>query len=298
MSCNGLSLIIPTFNRAAHIRRTLESIRKVKVPKGCGLELLVIDNNCTDETSAIATEISKTYPFPLKVISEKRQGLCFGRNRGIEESSYDLLGFLDDDIELSENWTVAALSAFQELAADVVIGPVTPVFSGSRPNFLTGYAYDIISSSYSLKGDKVILVNAAHSHEIPGCNFAVRKEMAIRLDGFNTTLDRIGSRLLAGGDFDFGLRVKSLGGRVFYSPELAIKHLIISEKLTKTYLRRRAYGIGVTNRRLYLPHRSIRGSARVLFSIVILLLRRFSSVETRFSIDLKILTGLGLLIGR
>jgi hypothetical protein len=74
--------------------------------------------------------------------------------------------------------------------------------------------------------------------------------MAQRLNGFNTQLDRVGKNLIAGGDTDFGKRMVAIGGTTAYHPGCWIKHVMAEEKLSKTYLRKRAYGLGSTYRRM------------------------------------------------
>ncbi len=247
----GISLIIPTYNRAEFLKETLQSIAELNCMPGVDWEVLVIDNNCTDHTAEIATEAAKTFPCDVRHIVEYEQGLCFGRNRGIVEAKYEHLGYLDDDIRVAPSWLVSYFEAVNDYGADAVAGPVFPMFNQPKPPFVVGRALDMISSSYSRKGEEIQVLPERTAHELPGCNFGVRKAVAESLDGFDNSLDRIGSGLLAGGDFDFGLRLVAAGHRTVFHPGCGIEHLIIPEKLTKPYLRRRAYGLGATIRLMW-----------------------------------------------
>jgi len=45
----GLTIVIPTYNRCHELGPTLDSVAAVRIPAGCQVEVLVIDNNCTDD---------------------------------------------------------------------------------------------------------------------------------------------------------------------------------------------------------------------------------------------------------
>jgi len=243
---NSLSLIIPTYNRCPYLEQTLRSLDELDVPPGIDVEVLVIDNNCRDLTAEVVTQAMSEHKLPIRHIVETQQGLSFGRNRGIAEARYDHLGFLDDDILVSPQWVVSYFQAVRDFQADAVVGPVFPIFERSQPDFIRGRALEIISSGYSRKGETPLLLPDTTAHELPGCNFGVSRELARRLNGFNTQLDRIGKNLLAGGDTEFGLRLVASGGRTAYHPGCSIKHVMAEEKLSKNYLRKRALGLGAT----------------------------------------------------
>lgn len=245
----GASIVIPTYNRAPFLGPTLDSLRLLRVPPGCPVELLVIDNNCTDGTAEIVAAAARGFPFSLRHVVETNQGLCHGRNRGIREARHEWLVYLDDDIVVNADWLLGLEESVRRHAADAVVGPVFPRFLEDKPHYLAGRALESISSGYSRKGDAVLVLSPDVGHELPGCNFAIRRTTAEEAGGFDPTLDRIGKSLVAGGDFELGMRLVAAGRRTVYHPQCSIQHVIVPEKLTKTYLRRRFFGSGVTGRR-------------------------------------------------
>lgn len=244
----GLTIIIPTYNRAQHLRETLCSVAEMKCPEDVERELLVIDNNCTDDTEQVVEEAARGFPFPLRHIVETQQGLCFGRNRGLAEAQHEHLAYLDDDIRVSPDWISGYFEAVRDHNADAVVGPVFPLFEGEKPDYLRGSVLQSISSSYSRRGEEVLQLPRESAHQLPGCNFGVKREAAREAGGFDNTLDRVGKGLLAGGDFDLGQRLVAAGRHTVYHPDCWIKHVIVPEKLTKPYLRKRAIGLGQTRR--------------------------------------------------
>jgi glycosyltransferase involved in cell wall biosynthesis len=244
------SIIIPTYNRAALLGATLDSIFQLRIPVGSKVELLVIDNNCTDNTKQTVQKKAAHAPFPCRHIVERKQGLCFGRNRGLAEAIYDHLVYFDDDVEINPNWLDAYIRATKQFDAHCVVGPVTADYQQPLPEFFNQSVIDSIDSSYSRKGNAAFVLRHEQSGEVPGCNFGVQREVAVGVGGFNLSLDRIGKDLLAGGDTEFGERLGAAWKRIVYEPQCSLSHKITGEKLTASYIRRRWYGLGLTTRAL------------------------------------------------
>lgn len=100
------SLIIPVYNEERHIRRCLEAVSRQTIMPN---EVIVVDNNCTDNTVAIAKE----FPF-VTVITESRQGHGFARSAGFNTAHGDVLGRIDADSRIAKNWVAVALAAFTQ----------------------------------------------------------------------------------------------------------------------------------------------------------------------------------------
>lgn len=243
---SGFSIIIPTYNRADLLGKALRSVQALRVPAGWQAEVLVIDNNSTDETRAVAQKSASMGPIEVRYLAEKKQGLNHGRNRGLQDARHEHLIYLDDDMTVSAEWLEGYAEVLNELHPDCVVGPVEPKFEEPPPEWLSPQMLRSVTSAYSRKGDKTLIVDDAHAHELPGCNFAVWKAVAMEVGGFHPALDRSGSGMLAGGDWEFGERIVRLGRRVAYSPRCRIRHLVSRKKLSREGLRQRWEGSGAT----------------------------------------------------
>jgi glycosyltransferase involved in cell wall biosynthesis len=93
-----LSVIIPTYNRGNLIKKTLDSLIMQDYSKE-QYEIVVVDNNSTDDTRTIISDYCEVYPH-IKYVFEPIPGLISGRHRGAMESSGSILIFCDDDIQL------------------------------------------------------------------------------------------------------------------------------------------------------------------------------------------------------
>ena len=91
-----LSLIVATYNRAEQLLTTLRSVAAQTAP-AAEWECVVVDNNSTDDTAARFEEFRTAHPeLPLRRVSETRQGLSWARNRGIAETTGDIVAIIDD----------------------------------------------------------------------------------------------------------------------------------------------------------------------------------------------------------
>jgi glycosyltransferase involved in cell wall biosynthesis len=90
----GISVIIPTYNRASFLNRALDSVQRQTL--ACN-ELIVIDDGSTDETSECVSRFAKECEIPVRYLFQKNQGPAAARNNGICEARFSHLAFLDSD---------------------------------------------------------------------------------------------------------------------------------------------------------------------------------------------------------
>lgn len=121
-----LSFIIPVYNEESHLQACLESIASQSVMPD---EVIVVDNNSTDNTAKIA----KSFPF-VTLIHEKEQGLIPARNKGFKAAKSDILARLDADSILNKDWVVTAKKAFEDESIDAITGPALTFIDPHFPN--------------------------------------------------------------------------------------------------------------------------------------------------------------------
>jgi glycosyltransferase involved in cell wall biosynthesis len=99
-----LSIIIPVYNEEGYIAACLDSIAAQTLKP---LEVIVVDNNSTDKSVAIA----KQYSF-VKVLHEKHQHQVFAQAAGFNVAKGDILGRIDADSILPSDWTQKIIDSF------------------------------------------------------------------------------------------------------------------------------------------------------------------------------------------
>ncbi len=88
-----VSLVIPVYNAEAYIARTLDNALAQSLPE---LEILAVDDGCTDSTPKILDWYAGKYPNVV-VIHKENGGVAAARNTGIEAAKGGYIGFMDND---------------------------------------------------------------------------------------------------------------------------------------------------------------------------------------------------------
>lgn len=228
-----VSIVIPTYNRADFLREAIISIIKYSSNYNA-IEILVIDNNSTDNTFSIVKEFMKLHTF-IYYYKEENQGLSYAKNRAIKEASGDVIIFLDDDIEIDQQWLSAMLEPLNDTSIAVVGGKVLP-YKINIPNWLPQQYY-FLASIFD-PGDEIKLV----SH-VMGGNCAIRKEVFDQIGIFDTALGRKGDLLLSGEENDLYSKITQKGYKICFTPKALIYHKINS-KLNPEYILNYAFFLG------------------------------------------------------
>lgn len=91
-----ISVVIPVFNEARHIDACLSAIQNQTQAVD---EIIVVDNNCTDET----IQLAKQHPG-VTIVTESRQGITFARTTGFDAAQSDIIARIDADTIVSPAW--------------------------------------------------------------------------------------------------------------------------------------------------------------------------------------------------
>src|SRR5262249_5404549 len=105
------TVAVCTWNRAALLDRTLEQFTRLRVPAGLQWELLVVNNNCTDDTDQVLGRYRDR--LPLSPLFEPRQGLSHARNCAVQAAAGDLIVWTDDDVLVDPDWLGCHVAAAQ-----------------------------------------------------------------------------------------------------------------------------------------------------------------------------------------
>src|SRR5687767_3303766 len=103
------SVLICTYNRASLLRETLESLAGVKSARAW--EVVIVDNNSTDDTRTVVEEMAVTFPAPLLYVFEPRQGKSHALNTGLDVCRGQVIVFTDDDVHVAPAWADAACAS-------------------------------------------------------------------------------------------------------------------------------------------------------------------------------------------
>jgi GT2 family glycosyltransferase len=104
-----LSVILPTYNRAKILTKTLEAYQR-QLGQERIVEILVVDDGSTDETRHVASESARSSPTLIRYLGQENKGLAAARNHGIREARGEIVLLGDDDIIPSPNMAAEHLA--------------------------------------------------------------------------------------------------------------------------------------------------------------------------------------------
>lgn len=229
----SLSVVICTYNRAASLAETLDSVNACDLPAGCDVELVLIDNNSNDDTAAVCDRFAPAARMPFRRVLETAQGLSFARNRGIREAKGDVIIFTDDDVLVNATWLTAYATEFGAFGADCAFGRVLPDWRGTRPDWFHNW----LRPAYALLdyGDERFVVTTTQ-HEFFGANFAVRRQLLAETGGFDVKLGRTKGKLFIGEETRVFLELIRRNARIVYNPAIEVHHVIEERRKEKAYM--------------------------------------------------------------
>lgn len=234
-----ITIVIPTFNGAKRLPDLLTRLRSQFNPDNLVWEVIVIDNNSTDETAQIIQDYQNNWSgnCVLRSCQELEQGTAFARWRGVREAKADLIGFLDDDNLPSLNWVTAAYNfAANHPHAGAYASRVHADYQAQiPPNF------DKIAGFFGIteKGDQPFIYDPKLKLLPPGLGLVIRKKAWLE-----NVLERpfltgpVGSSRLASEDLEAILSIQKGGWEIWYNPAMETYHQIPAHRLEKDYLLR------------------------------------------------------------
>jgi glucosyl-dolichyl phosphate glucuronosyltransferase len=226
----SVSVVISTCNRAESLAIALRSLSEQRVPAGLYFEVIVVDNNSSDETRAVVERFSRGVFAHLRYIFEPRQGVALSRNVGITAARGDIIAFTDDDNAVASDW-VASVKRILDDRPDIAAlgGAILPQWPETPPPWLDRLHWSPVAIvDY---GPASFEANAQNPVCLLTANLAVRREVLHRVGLFSPAFPRCS-------DHEFLIRFWQAGFRALYVPGLVVHARVQTERLTRRYHRR------------------------------------------------------------
>ena len=240
-----IDVLIPTYTRAALLRRTLQSLLDARVPEGLRATVTVVDNNSRDDTAAVVEEFRAAAPDVIRYVFEQQPGRSHALNAGIARASGELVGMVDDDEEVDAGWYEEVARAFADERLDFITGPYLPRWGAEPPPWLPPRPSSIVG--WVDGGSEIRTFGEDYAGVLMGGNAVVRTARLREVGQYDPALGRTSDkRLLSCEDEDMQQRLMAVGARGQYRPGLIIHHYIPPERLTTRYHRRWSFWHGVS----------------------------------------------------
>lgn len=197
-----ISIVIPNFNMASTLGKCLEAAFASKYGN---FEVIVVDD-CSDDNSI---EIIEKHPCKLIRLKE-RSGSSIARNAGANNSSGDLIFFIDADCLVLEDTLSIINSTFSGLGSGVVIGGTYT--SMPYDNRFCSIFQSVFVNYFETKRLKDVNYIAAHAMVIDARKF---RESAGFPDFYLPIIE----------DVAYGHILRAMGCRLVMNPEIQVRHI-------------------------------------------------------------------------
>jgi cellulose synthase/poly-beta-1,6-N-acetylglucosamine synthase-like glycosyltransferase len=174
-------------------------LRSIKAQSVQPLEIIVIDNNSTDNTREVVRRFKD-----VKLLTAKRQGVVHARNRGFNAVRGDIIGRIDADTRLPRNWVATVQKLFTDSDLSAVSGAV--------------HYYDIPGSRFLSNIDLYLRRQAAQRME--GRVFLQGANMAVRTSAWRSIRKQLCNRSGMHEDYDLAIHLSDAGHTVQFSEAL------------------------------------------------------------------------------
>ena len=224
---DGVSVIICCCNSGWVIARCLEALRKQQTPSSLKWEIILVDNNCTDDTVCTAESCMSGSCIDFRIVREPEPGLANARAKGISEAKFKYVIFCDDDNLLCPNYVQYVYSKFE---SDSTIGAIggkgIPEFEcDPDPRILPRLAGYAVGSQ------------VGHKNWLFGAGMALRTAVVkdVYANQKRYLVGRKGSELLSGDDSELAYSIVLRGYQTFPTDDISYVHVLRANRLTWDY---------------------------------------------------------------
>ena len=244
---NGVSIIICCHNSGSKITPTLNHIFAQNVPDNLLWEVILVDNNCTDETVNTSSTIynGSGSNVDFSIISEPVPGLMNARKSGIASTRYELMLFIDDDNWISPDYLKQCMATMEQHPNTAVLGGCGSAVSENAPPW-----FDQFSDSFAVgkQGPSSGIVPFVY-----GAGMCIRHSAWATLESSafqSLLLGRTEKNLTSGEDTEMCYGLRLLGFDVRYNEHLTFMHDLPMQRLDWHYLKQLFFGFGLAKARL------------------------------------------------
>ena len=278
-----ITVAICTWNRCHALGETLDGFTRLANPPGACWELLVVNNNCTDQTDDVIHAFEDR--LPVRRTFEPEPGLSHARNRAIDEAAGAYIVWTDDDVTVCRDWLVAYAEAFRRWPdAALFGGPIEPWFDGTPPDWLR-QVYPAIAGVYAARDFGTEPIPFQSPYVIPwGANYAVRVSDQSR-HRYDPALGYRPGKLIGWEETEVIQALLSQGATGWWVPGATLRHRVPKDRQTTKYLRSHFF-----NRGLYHGSRWKQLDKRLVFGRPRWLWKRVVETEVKYRLH-RVLSG-------
>jgi glycosyltransferase involved in cell wall biosynthesis len=248
---SGISVLICTYNGASRLVPTLEHLAQQASSLHVPWEVILVDNNSTDDTAVISGEHWERLgaPAPLILLSQPKAGKQFALELAYNTAQYEFMCIVDDDNWLHKEYLQKGYAILQmQPAIGLLGGSNVGAFEISTPHWFPSFqaAYAVGKPVvYLPEGKRTLVSGEVVIGVLWGAGLFVRRIIWQKLQEkrFESLFTgRQGAKqLTAGEDDELCCVSRLLGYKLWYDEGLQCTHYMTAGRLTEDYLKRLCY---------------------------------------------------------
>lgn len=209
------------------------------LPTESEIEVVLVDNNCTDDTIQVARDIWNPDAGSLVVLKETAPGPEAARRCGLKFAKSDFVLCCDDDNWLAPTYVRLALDALRENPELAAVGGRGSVTANTE---IPGW-FDQFQGKYACHGRNA----GGYVNSLVTAGLVIRKSAWDKLSaaGFTPVLSgRKGTEMHTGEDFELSYAFRLMGYKLLLCKDMQFQHFMPEGRLTESYLLQMCEGHG------------------------------------------------------
>lgn len=211
-----ISAVIPTYRREQVL---LDTVTQLLHLNPAPAEILLVDQTPDHQEETIQTLKKLEQSGKIRWLRLEVPSVTHAMNIGLQQARQPVVLFLDDDIIPDANLIAAHNNAQTQQGCNIVAGQVLQ--PGEEP----------LTTGQESEKFRFCAAQKQHISELMGGNFSIKRELALRLGGFDENFVHVAYRFEA----EFANRALKAGEKILFEPTASIRHLKAMSGGTRSY---------------------------------------------------------------
>lgn len=249
----GITVLIPTYNRANILRETLSAFCKAN-NNAVSVEYIIIDNNSTDHTRETVQEFKDK--LPIVYLHESKPGKNCALNYAVRTIELrEIVAFADDDISPNCSWLTEITNSAKE-HVDVDVWGARIVIKWPH-HVAPAWATESWICTLAFAAHDLGTVPIRYQGELTpmGPLYWVRKRVFSKVPGFNEDIGPRPKNRIMGSEVSHLLDLRTHGFNMLYYPAVVVQHRVEASACEECFVKKRAVRYGRGEVKLFGIHR-------------------------------------------
>ncbi len=245
----GVSIIISTYNGSGNLTETIEYISSQRLIEGTRWEVIVVDNNSSDDSIAVARNAWEKFgpaAASFRILTESTPGKYYALQLAVKAAQYEYLIICDDDNWLAPDYAQRIYDLLDSHPDVGALGgrgiPETKAIPLPAwfKNYLFAYAVGPQSEKTGLMRPRAVLW---------GAGLATRRSVYLKMyDKYPSFIPEYTDfNAMSAEDTEYCMRLILKGYKLYYDDDLIYRHFIPERKLNEKFRDKLVYGFKESN---------------------------------------------------